>query len=164
MQFEQFARTVGDAAVDQQNRMRDAFVGFADHLSSSAKDLNATWPLFRVPLYELHASQVRLQSGVEYLHCQYVVTPKDAEEYLKFVTATYEDSVKEAHLVRYGNLDRLTPTGYNPYFKVLGSNGSVADTEVRPIRSVMFQISPRKLLQLLQINISYKRFKYSTEK
>jgi hypothetical protein len=143
-QFEQFARTVGDAAVDQQKRMRDAFIGLANHISSAAKDVNATWPLFRIPLYELHVAQVRLQSGVEYLHCQYVVEPKDAEEYLKFVTANYEYSVFEAHMIRYGNLDRFTPTGYVPNFKIFGPNGTIVDTMDRPIRSAMWQISPRK--------------------
>ena len=95
-------------------------------------------------MYELHASQVRLQTGVEYIHCQYVVTSKDADEYLKFITDNYEDSVAEAHLARYGNLDRLIPTGYTPYFKVFGPNGTVADTMDRPLRSALFQISPRK--------------------
>ena len=64
-QFEQFARTVGDAAVDHQRRMLQAFVGFAVHISSTAQDVNATWPFFRIPHFELHAAQVRLQSGVE---------------------------------------------------------------------------------------------------
>jgi hypothetical protein len=95
-------------------------------------------------MYEIHAAQVRLQSGVEYLHCQYLVEPKNVEEYLEFVTANYEHSVVEAHMARYGNLDRLTPTGYVPYFKIFGPNGTVVDTMERPIRSAMWQISPRK--------------------
>ena len=132
--------------------MRAAFFGFANHISSTARDLNATWPLFRIPMYELHASQVRLQSGVEFLHCQYLIEANDAENYLKFVTANYEDSVAESHLARYGNLDRLTPTGYTPYFKVFGPSVTEADAMDRPIRSVMFQISPRKCICQPQIS------------
>ena len=134
---------MGDAAVGQQLRMRDAFIGFANHISSTAADTNATWPLFRIPLFELHAGQVRLQSGVEYIGIQYLVEPKDEDEYLEFVTSNYEDSIAEGHLIRYGNMDRLKPVGYNPHFTVSGPNGLMNDTMDRPIRSVTWQVSPR---------------------
>ena len=143
-QFAQFARTVGDSAVDQQRLMRDAIVGFADHISSTAHDLNATWPFFRIPLYELHAGNVGIQSGMEYIYCLYIVDSKDAVEYLDFVTANYEDSMEEAHMIYYGNLDRITPIGYTPNFTSTGPTGFVPDTMDRPIRSALWQMSPRK--------------------
>jgi hypothetical protein len=137
---------VGDAAVDQQRRMREAFVGFANHISSTAEDVNATWPIFRIPHFELHAAQVRLQSGVEYIGCQYLVEPNDADEYLEFVTANYESSMIEGHMTRYGNLDRLIPIGYTPNFTVYGPTGIEPDKiKDRPLRSATWQISPRKL-------------------
>jgi hypothetical protein len=135
---------VGDAAVDQQRRMREAFVGFANHISSTAEDVNATWPIFRIPHFELHAAQVRLQSGVEYIGCQYLVEPNDADEYLKFVTANYESSMVEGHMTRYGNLDRLIPIGYTPNFTVATPTGLYPDKVIdRPLRSATWQISPR---------------------
>ena len=143
-QFTQFARTVGDAAVDQQRRMRQTFVDFGNHISSTAIDVNTTWPMFRVPYFELHSGQVRLQSGMEYIYCSYFIYPEDAEDYLEFVTANYKDSVNEGHMTLYGNLDRLNATGYTPYFKIFGPNGTVEDTTEKPIRSGMWQISPRK--------------------
>ena len=144
LQFAQIARTVGDAAVDQQRRMRDAFVGFANHISTTALATNATWPLFRIPYFELHAGQVRLQSGVEYLGCQYMVDLKDKQAYLDFVTANYEDSVAEGHMTRYGNLDRLKPIGYTPNFTIPGAKGLIPDPIDPPVRSAIWQISPRK--------------------
>lgn len=135
---------MGDSAVDQQKRTRDAFVGFANHISSTAQDVNATWPIFRIPHYELHANQVVLQSGVEYIYCQYMVDSEDEDEYLDFVTANYEDSMVEAHMTHYGNLNRLTPVGYTPNFTTVGETGYVPDTVDRPIRSAMWQMSPRK--------------------
>ena len=150
LQFEQFARTVGDAAVDQQRRMREAFVGFANHISSTAQDVNATWPIFRIPRYELHAAQVRLQSGMEYIGCQYLIEPNDAAEYLKFVNANYEDSMVEGHMTRYGNLDRLIPIGYTPNFTIGTATGIIPDPVMdRPLRSATWQISPRKYCSFL---------------
>jgi hypothetical protein len=137
---------VGDAAVDQQHLMLGAFVGFANQISSTAQNFNATWPFFRIPLYELHAGNVRQQSGVEYIYCQYMVDSKDADQYLEFVTANYEDSIMEGHMALYGNLDRLTPIGYTPNFTANGAAGFVPDTMDRPIRSAMWQMSPRKLV------------------
>ena len=125
--------------------MVQAFVGFANHISSTAQDLNATWPLYRIPNFELHAAQVRLQSGVEYIGCQYMVEPDDATEYLEFVTENYEDSMFESHMTRYGNLDRLYPIGYTPNFTIYGSSGTLEPDPIieRPLRSATWQISPR---------------------
>ena len=138
---------MGDAAVDQQRRMQETLVGFANHISSTAIDLNATWPLFRIPSFELHAGQARLQSGVEYLGCSYLVESKDATEYLAFVTTHYKDTVAEGHLMRYGNLDRLAPTGYTPNFTITGPTGPVPDIVDRPIRLPVWQVSPRTFIQ-----------------
>jgi hypothetical protein len=135
---------VGDAAVDQQKRMIEAFAGFANHISSTARDLNATWPMVRIPNFELHAGQVRLQSGAEAISFSALVEHKDEEAYLEFVTANYEDNVKEGHLIRYGNLDRLMPIGYTPNFTVIGPNGFTPDTVVRKVRKPLWHLSPRK--------------------
>lgn len=147
MQFAQFARTVGDAAVDQQRRMRESFVGFANHISSSAQEANATWPFFLVPNFELHAGQVRLQSGTEIIACSMFVEASDAEGYLDFVSANYETTVKEAHIIRYGNLDRLFPIGYSPNYTIETADGLILDTVDRPFRLPIYQISPRMLIK-----------------
>lgn len=130
--------------MDQQLRMQEAFIGFANHISSSARDANAKWPIFRIPLFELHAGQVRLQSGVEFIGIQYMIEPKDEDEYLEYVTTNYKDSIAEGHMIRYGNMDRLKPIGYTPHFTVSGSTGLINDTIDRPIRSATWQVSPRK--------------------
>ena len=158
LQFTQFARTVGDAAVDQQQRMRQSFVDFANHVSSTAMDVNATWPLFRIPRFELHAGQFRLETGVEFMYCNYMIDSKDADEYLEFVAANYEESVFEGHMIRYGNLDRLNPVNFTPSFKIFGPNGTVTDTIDRPLRSALWQISPRKSRTNMSGFSCYNRF------
>ena len=130
--------------MEQQRQMRDAFVGFAHHISSTAQDLNATWPMVRVPNYELHAGQVRLQSGAEIIAFSAFVEQNDEDEYLDFVTTNYEDNLKEGHLIRYGNLDRLIPVGYTPNFTIVGPNGFTPDTIDRTIRKPLWHLSPRK--------------------
>ena len=144
-QFAQFARTVGDSALGQQRRMRESYVGFANLISSSAQEANATWPMFRIPNYELHAGQVRLQTGTEVLGCSYLVKSSDVQEYLRFVTANYEASLLEGHMTRFGNMDRLATIGYTPNFTLFTPDGLKPDIVDRPLRSAFWQASPRTL-------------------
>lgn len=135
--------------MDQQRKMREAFVGFAYLVSSSAHQANAKWPLFRVPDFELHAGQLRLQSGAEIIGCNYLIKPNEEAEYLEFVAANYKDSLMEGHMTRYGNLDRLTPIGYTPNFTTIGPTGFVPDTTNRALRFAFWQLSPRKCMVTL---------------
>ena len=135
---------MGDAAVDHQGRMRDAFVGLANLISSAAYHENATWPIFRVPDFELHAGQVRLQSGAEIVAFTSFVEEKDADAYLEFVGQNYQPYAKEGHMIRYGNLDRLTPIGYTPNFTLVGPSGFSPDAIKRPFRMPFWHLSPRK--------------------
>lgn len=143
-QFAQFARTVGDAAVNHQQLMHKALIGFANHISSAAKTTNATWPMVIVPDYEVHAGQLRSLTGAETSGFQPYVEAKDEEAYLEFIAANYEDVIREGHLVRHGNLDRLAPIGYTPNFTFVGPNGFSPDTIDRPIRMPFWYLSPRK--------------------
>ena len=145
-QFAQFARTVGDAAVDQQRRMRDAFVGFAHQISSTAIDINATWPMVRIPYFELHAGQVRVQTGAEIVGFQSLIEPQDGDAYLEFVTAHYEDLAIEGHMIAHGNLDQFAPIGYTPNFTTLGPTGYFPDSVERKLRMPFWHFSPRKFV------------------
>ena len=138
---------MGDAAVDHQGRMRDAFVGLANLISSAAYHENATWPIFRVPDFELHAGQVRLQSGAEIISFWAYVEEGDADEYLKFVDQNYEDNVKEGHMILHGNLDRLSPIGYTSNFTLVGPTGFSPDEIDRPFRMPFWHFSPRTSLE-----------------
>jgi hypothetical protein len=134
--------------VDQQQRMRESYIGFANHVSSSAQQANATWPMFRIPNFELHAGQVRLQSGTEVIGATFLVESSDVDEYLKFVTANYEALVIEGHITLYGELDRLAPIGYTPNFTMITPDGIIPDVVDRPLRSANWHISPRTLMKL----------------
>ena len=75
------------------------------------------------------------------------VEASDAEGYLDFVSANYETTVKEAHIIRYGNLDRLFPIGYSPNYTIETADGLILDTVDRPFRLPVYQISPRTLIK-----------------
>jgi hypothetical protein len=118
-------------------------IGFANLISSLARATNATWPMVRVPDYDVHARQLQLLTGGELTGFQPFIEPKDEEAYLEFVTANYEDVIKEEHLNHFGNLDRLDPIGYTPNFTLNGTNEFVPDTTNRAIRMPFWYISPR---------------------
>ena len=100
--------------------------------------------MYRLPNFELHAAQIRLQSGAEVSGFFSFVEKKDADAYLKYVTENYEESAKEGHMIRYGNLDRLTPIGYSPNFTLTGPTGFIPDTVDRDFRMPLWELSPRK--------------------
>jgi hypothetical protein len=65
-QFAQFSRTVGDNAVNQQKIIRDAYTTFCNFVSESAFIANATWPLYSLPDFEMHASNIVKIQGTEF--------------------------------------------------------------------------------------------------
>ena len=54
-------------------------------------------------------------------------------------------------MIHYRNLDRLTPIGYTPNFTTIDSTGFIPDTMDRPIRSAMWQMSPRTFWSFIDI-------------
>jgi hypothetical protein len=143
-QFEQFSRTVGNAAVEQQRDMQDSLRSFADLYSQSAYVVNATWPLFVLPNFEIHANAVRKQAGLEILYIINRFKDKDVAAALDYVNKSYEGWVYESHMRRYGNLDRLLPVGYHPYLTILTQEGLVPDTVQRDEHYSSVAYSPRK--------------------
>ena len=143
-QFEQFSRTVGNAAVDQQQEMRDALFAFANFFSQSAYDVGAKWPIYSLPNYELHANSVLKQSGMEILSVTQYVKDSDKSTALKYVDENYERWVYEGHMTRYGNLDRLTPIKYQPNFTIVTAEGFIPDPVQRDIHYGLWQFTPRK--------------------
>ena len=124
--------------------MHKALIGFAKHISSAAKQANATWPMVRIPDYEAHAGQLLSLTGAETNGFQPFVEEKDEDAYLEFIAANYADVVREGHLIRYGNLNRLSPIGYTPNFTLIGPNGFFPDTTNRRVRMPFWHLSPRK--------------------
>ena len=135
---------MGNAAVDQQQEMRDALFSFANFFSQYAYGNGEKWPLASLPNYELHASTVLKQSGMELLSITQSVKDNDKSDALQYVDENYERWVFEGHMMRYGNLDRLTPIKYQPNFTVVTAEGFVPDPVQRDMHYALWQFSPRK--------------------
>jgi hypothetical protein len=134
---------VSGAAVHQQQQMHDSHKEFCDLISSAAQGAKATWPLFHLPEYELHAGNLRKQCGAEAISIVTRVKDEDAAAALQYVSSHYESWVKESHMTRYGNLDRLNSVGFHPTFTVLGATGFEPDTANRSLHHGIWQSSPR---------------------
>jgi hypothetical protein len=126
-QFAQFSRTVGDNAVNQQKIIRDAYTTFCNFVSESAFIANATWPLYSLPHFEMHASNIVKIQGTEFLLIVQRIKDQDAAAALEYVDDHYEKWIMEGHLHRYGNLDRLSPVNYQPFFTILTPEGRIPD-------------------------------------
>jgi hypothetical protein len=112
-------------------------------MSQCAHDAGAVWPFFILPNYEMHASALRKQTGLEIVNVLQFVKDEDAVETVEFVNNTYKQWINESHMFLFGNLDRLSPTLYKPYLGVLTAEGVVPDTEKRDMHFPMFLFSPR---------------------
>jgi hypothetical protein len=123
--------------------MQSALRSFANFMSQCAHDAGAVWPFFILPNYEMHASALRMQTGLEVLNVLQFVKDKDANETIQFVNSTYKQWINESHMFLFGNLDRLSPTKYKDYFGILTAEGMVPDTEKRDMHFPMFLFSPR---------------------
>lgn len=148
--FEQFSRIIGDAAVEQQRDMSDAIRAFANFYSKSAQDAGAIWPFFLLPNYEIHASTVRKQTGLETLDVVLFVKDEDSVKVIEMVTNTHEKWINESHMYGYGHLNRLSPTKYTPHFTIMTPDGPIPDIVEREVHFPMVLLSPRTCVHIDQ--------------
>jgi hypothetical protein len=81
--------------------------------------------------------------GTEMLLLDYTIKDEDAAAALDYVNTHHENWTMEGHLTRYGNLDRLDPVNYHPYFTLQTPQGRVPDTEKRSFHYATWITSPR---------------------
>lgn len=127
--YDQFSRTVAQAAIAQQIEIRNAYSGFAKVVSASATATNSTWPFFTLHAFESIAATVRKQSGTEVFAVANVVPHETREEWETYATQHYEDHIREGHMTSHGSLDRLNPVGYADFISSLGAEGFEPDIQ-----------------------------------
>ena len=129
-QFLQFSRALGDAAIAQQQDIRQAFRQYANIASAYAQTNNKTWPFVTIPLFQSYGEHTLTQSGTELFNMFMRVEHKNREPYVNYTTANHEAWVKEGHMARYGNLDRLNEVGFHPYISnSLNGTGFLPDVD-----------------------------------
>ena len=94
--------------------MRDGLKALSNSVTATSDALHATWPFFVPPHFETQASDIITQTRIELILMANYVDHQDRETFENFTAANYEEWVREAHMVRYGNLDLLKPFGFFP--------------------------------------------------
>lgn len=72
---------------------------------------------FSVPNFEQHAQNFLRLSRAEFIGVNNIVLPSQRDNYTAWVTANYQDFIKDAHMITYGNLDNLdqNTSMYKPF-------------------------------------------------
>jgi hypothetical protein len=103
---------VGDAAVQQQVTMRDAFRVVADVVTADAVRTNATFPFYTNPFWEVYAGKALQQSNAEIACFFCKVQPKDREEWGNYSMDHLTEWAHAGHMTKYGNLNRLNESNF----------------------------------------------------
>ena len=110
---------VADQAVSHHKHIREAMSNLALVASSSVytSTNNQVWPLVTIPLYELHAQEAILHAQTEFLGLWHRVELSELEEFTAYTARHFQDVTEEAHMLSYGNLERLAndTTSFKPF-------------------------------------------------
>ena len=134
---------MADAALDQQERLRDALKNVANEITAYAQTNNQTWPFVVLPLFESFAMGHFEHSAAEYIAVNNLVKHEEREAYEIFANQHGEEWVKESHMIRHGNLDLLDQNqeNYNPYITQKTDGGFIRDID-RDLYSARTSQSP----------------------
>lgn len=144
--YDQFSRTVANAAMGQQGNIREAQATLGDAATAYAESTNATWPLFTLPKFEYYAGHARAQAGSEIATIFNFLDNKNdpgvIDSFISYANETYEEWVEEGHLIEHGNLDRLNPVAYKGFLSQRGPEGFGPDRLDRDYYMSMWTFSP----------------------
>ncbi|CAB9496705.1 Receptor-type guanylate cyclase gcy [Seminavis robusta] len=111
--FEQFSRTVGAAAVAQQQDFRDGIEAMTDFVSTYVRGTNQTWPYIYVSEWEVYARDFTHQAHAE-LTCFFPkVYPELRHEYIDWSNEHVQSWMWESHMIRSGSFERLKDVSGN---------------------------------------------------
>ncbi|CAB9511106.1 Receptor-type guanylate cyclase gcy [Seminavis robusta] len=155
--YTQFARTLVDAALEQQQSLRDSMATLSNEITGHAQANNLTWPYVILPLFESYALNYFKHCAGEYVGVNNLVKHNESEAYINWTTAHYKDWIEQSHIIRYGNTDLLDtdPTRYNQFISKKSAEGEVPD-DVREYYSARTIQSPpmRGYGPLMNLNIA----------
>ena len=123
-QFEQFSRTLGDAAEEQQLKIRSSFYTMSTAIRSQAEATKQVWPKVDIINFQELAVNALATSGVETSMMGNYVTNETVADYLEWVAETHLESAKRNYLQYFGTLEGLntTPSIYRGYIRGIGGD------------------------------------------
>lgn len=120
--YYQFARSLADASLDQQESLRDSLKSLANEITAYGElttTINGTtsWPYVVLPQFESFAMGYFDHSDGEFVGVNNLVYHEDREEYTEWANANYQDWILEGHMLKYGHDNFLDtdPSLYHPY-------------------------------------------------
>ncbi|CAB9501451.1 Receptor-type guanylate cyclase gcy [Seminavis robusta] len=130
--FEQFSRTLGDAAIGQQQDLRDGIESYTDFISMHARGTNQTWPYIYIEGFEVYARDYLNQAHCEMTSFFPKVYPDLRDAYINWANEHVQSWIWESHMIQKGSFERLVDiTGnksYHPYIaKPIGPGQFVPD-------------------------------------
>ncbi|CAJ1936918.1 unnamed protein product, partial [Cylindrotheca closterium] len=139
--YDQFSEALSDAAIRQQDDIRDACRTFSTVISDQAAETNQTWPFVALPNFESLAVNFRKISGTEIFTLFPTVTRANTDAWLNYADQQHVPMVKQSHMLKYKTLDNLKEVGYKSYFQRASPNGFVPDID-RDVYHPTWQFSP----------------------
>ena len=126
-QFDQFSRTLAQAAIRHRVDITDAFNNHIQTVTAAAQsDPTESFPFFSPPFYERSAQNLLDQGRIEAVAICVKVKDDEYEDWIAYSNVTHEEWVQNAHIFQHGNLDYLNQTGYRPYItRVVPGEGLV---------------------------------------
>ena len=131
--FDQFSRTVRDAAVTQQFHIREAATSFADDVAIVAKATNQTFPFVTFPDFELRAGAARTQGRIEMISIGNIVSHKNADSYIDYISARYEKVSAEGRFYNPVVNASFEPIQYSPYIAGAGFDPDIPRDQYFPL-------------------------------
>lgn len=95
-------------------------------LTDLAIQSDQTWPYVFIRRYDTYlANAMKGVQGVEMISIDPIVLKGEEDKWIEFANRTHEAMVAEGHMIRYGNLDKLSPKSYSPRIRAIKTQNSL---------------------------------------
>lgn len=152
--YNQFSRTLGDAAISEMKRLREAVRSFGQVVEVITKETNQSWPFFDYAGIEMFAQEQLDSKGLENLQYLTRVNHSQREQWLAFESDIYERWVKSGHTRAYGNLDSLVEGGYQADILEVTDAGVYPSSEKEEYWPLAFRYPPPNSYFIVGLDIS----------
>ncbi|CAB9509263.1 Guanylate cyclase [Seminavis robusta] len=128
----------------QQRDIKDALYQLSTFISAwgNSDQNNETLPFVTIPNSEAIMENIRKQGKFETMGYTPYLLREHREPWIEYANARYQKWVKEAHVHKYGNLDRLSQTGYHPFISQYGPNRTVVESPEANLVMASWMYSP----------------------
>ncbi|CAJ1930877.1 unnamed protein product [Cylindrotheca closterium] len=139
--YDQFSEALSDAAIRQQDDIRDACHTFSKVISDQAAETDQTWPFVALQNFESLGEDFHKIAGTEIFTLFPTVTREKTEDWLNYTDKEHAPMVRHSHMLKYKNMDNLNEVGYKSYIQSASPTGMIPDID-RDVYHPMWQFSP----------------------